>query len=422
MVQLVQYSLRPCPAGDVNQTPGGGKAVRIVYICDFFHPDAGYHPNLLSKYWARFGHEVYMLTSELERMPSSLTRFFDCDDIQAKDRRFAEEYGVQIIRCPIWRFVSGRSVYKGEIFRQIRLLDPDVVYVNGNDTLIGMQLTAACRRHSFGLVMDSHMLDMASHNKFKALYRLFYRKMLAPVILKNEIPVIRAQNDDYVEKHLGIPLARSPWISFGSDMLLFHPDAAVRQARRAACGIAQDAFVILYAGKINKIKGLDLFAQAIRQRFDAKREVCIVLVGSTEGAQGAQLEQALAESENRVLRFPTQKYTDLPPFYQMADLAVFPRQCSLSFFDVQACGLPVVFEDNNISVERSAAGNARVFPADDAAGLRTALEAFIAMEPAQFAVWRENAVAYIRRAYDYEEKARAYIPYLEAQARAKGRL
>ena len=219
-----------------------------------------------------------------------------------------------------------------------------------------------------------------------------------------------------------IPLARSPWISFGSDMLLFHPDAAVRQARRAACGIAQDAFVILYAGKINKIKGLDLFAQAIRQRFDAKREVCIVLVGSTEGAQGAQLEQALAESENRVLRFPTQKYTDLPPFYQMADLAVFPRQCSLSFFDVQACGLPVVFEDNNINVERSAAGNARVFPADDAAGLRTALEAFIAMEPAQFAVWRENAVAYIRRAYDYEEKARAYIPYLEAQARAKGRL
>lgn len=396
--------------------------MRIVYICDFFHPDAGYHPNLLSKYWSRFGHSVVMLTSQLDRMPTSLTRFFDCRDIRAKDLAFEKAYGVPIIRCPIYRFVSGRSVYRPEIFRRLRQLDPDVVYVNGNDSLIGMQLTAAYRKNPFGLVMDSHMLDMASNNRFKTWYRAFYRHTLARQILRNHIPVIRAQNDDYVQRCLGIPLDRAPWISFGSDMLLFHPEPARRQALRRELQIDPDAFVVLYAGKVNRTKGLDLFARAVHKSFPPEKKVCVVVVGSTEGDQGPALEQALAGSENPVLRFPTQKYTDLPRFYQMADLAVFPRQCSLSFFDVQACGLPVVFEDNNINVDRSQARNALVFPAGDADGLRAAIDTFVQMSPGELAAWRQNAVAYVKAAYNYEDKAREYLPYLEAQARRKGRL
>lgn len=396
--------------------------MRIVYICDFFHPDAGYHPNLLSKYWVRFGHEVTLLTSELERMPPSLTHFFDCENIRDKDRKFEKTCGVKIIRCPIYRFVSGRSVYKGNIFREIKRLDPDVVYVNGNDSLIGMQLTATYTRHPFGLVMDSHMLDMASNNRFKTLYRSMYRITLAKQIIQHDIPVIRAQNDDYVERFLGIPLERCPWISFGSDMLLFHPDEERKQAWRNQYGVGQQDFVVLYAGKVNKTKGLDLFAEAVRRKFHDKRNVWVVVVGSTEGKEGKELEEAFRNSENRVLRFPTQKYTDLPAFYQMADLAVFPRQCSLSFFDVQACGLPVVFEDNNINVDRSREHNAMVFAAGNARELRNAVETFLHMEASELAAYRNNAVAYVKKKYNYEDKAREYIPYLEAAARKKGRL
>lgn len=396
--------------------------MRIVYICDFFHPDAGYHPNLLSKYWSRFGNEVYMLTSQLKRMPSSLTHFFDCNDIEKKDKKFEKEYGVKVIRCPIYRFVSGRSIYKRNIFSEIKHIDPDVVYVNGNDSLIGMQMVLSYKRHPFGLVMDSHMLDIASNNKFKMLYRAIYRKTIARKIINNNIPVIRAQNDNFVEKHLGIPLKRCPWISFGSDMLLFHPDQNNRYSVRDELGIDHDAFVILYAGKVNKTKGMDLFAEAIKKKFSTGKKVSVVVVGSTEGDQGAQIEDALRNSENQVLRYPTQKYTDLPKFYQMADLAVFPKQCSLSFFDVQACGLPVVFEDNNINVNRSNAHNATVFEAGNSAKFREAMEYFIEMDKSEFASYRENAFAYVKSTYNYEYKAKEYIPYLEGQARFKGRI
>jgi len=44
--------------------------MKIIYIDDIFHPDAGYQANLLSKYWVKFGHEVYIFTSEMGKIPS----------------------------------------------------------------------------------------------------------------------------------------------------------------------------------------------------------------------------------------------------------------------------------------------------------------------------------------------------------------
>lgn len=397
--------------------------MRIVYICDFFHPDAGYHPNLLSKYWSTFGNEVFMITSEIEKMPASLTSFFDCNGIEEMDLQFEKNYGVKIIRCPIYCFVSGRSIYKPAIFKVIRELNPDVVYVNGNDTMIGMQLTLCYRCLPFGLVMDSHMLEIASTNSVsKRLFRFAYRKTLTRVILKNNIPVIRAQNDDYIEKNLGIPLSRCPWISFGSDLLLFHPDEESKNSAREEFGIGKAAFVALYAGKVNKTKGLDLLAEAIKQRFQTEKDLVFVVIGSSEGEQGAEIEDLLKQSENRIIRFPTQRYVDLPRFYQMADLAIFPRQCSLSFYDVQACGLPVVFEENSVNLDRSSAENAVVFAPGDASALRSKIELFIQMDDAEYANYRKNAIEFVQNTYNYEKKAREYIPYLEAQTKTKGRL
>ena len=49
--------------------------MKIVQIEDFFHPDAGYKINILSKYFARMGHETVIITAELDKMPDFLTSF-----------------------------------------------------------------------------------------------------------------------------------------------------------------------------------------------------------------------------------------------------------------------------------------------------------------------------------------------------------
>lgn len=383
--------------------------MRIVYIDDFFHPDAGYQDNVLTKYWSKFGHDVFIITSEVKKIPSELTEFFECDDINEKDRRFERENRVAIIRIPLIAYVSGRSIYSKEIFSAIKKAKPDLVFVNGNDSMIGMVLTWMIKKNNYLLVLDSHMLEMASQNRFRKLFRVLYRKLFTPIIIKEHIPVIRTQDDLYVEKCLGIPIDRCPYISFGSDTEIFHPDNRVRVAFRKKYKVSETAFVVLYAGKLSKSKGADILINVLQKDISHKREVVFLIIGNTEGEFGLVVENGIKNAKSRVIRFPTQKYLDLAGFYQAADAAVFPRQCSLSFFDVQACGLPVIFEDNNINTERGRHGNAITFRRGDDHDLAKKIKYLAELKNEEFCEYKRNSMKYIVDNYKYEDKANEYI-------------
>lgn len=385
--------------------------MKIIYIDDFFHPDAGYQDNMLSKYWSGFGNEVILITSEIEKIPSALTVFFDCTDIEEKDSLFEKKYHVKIIRVPIISYKSGRSIYTREIFALIKKLNPDIVFVNGNDSLIGMQLTFRYRfrRESYALVLDSHMLEMASENPFRKLYRFIYRRFFTPIIIDKNIPVVRTQDDDYVEKCLGIPLNRCPFISFGTDTLLFHPDNKKKEQFREENNIPQSDFVVLYAGKLSKNKGMDILAEATKCEITKKRNITFIIIGNTSGDYGEYVEKELREARNRVIRFSTQKYCDLCTFYQAADIAVYPKECSLSFYDVQACGLPVIFENNNINIDRSAYDNAAVFCAGNVVDFVSKIRMFSEMTDDELQTYSNNAISFVMSNYKYEDKAREYL-------------
>ncbi|HIX95525.1 MAG TPA: glycosyltransferase family 4 protein [Candidatus Gemmiger excrementipullorum] len=387
--------------------------MKIVQIEDFFHPNAGYQINILSKYFVRHGHEVTIVTACAERMPQQLADFFGVENIAGYDREYTQTTGVQIIRLPVYGFVSGRAIFTGELRKTVDRLQPDVLFAHDNDTASAMQFIAQLGHLPYAFVTDSHMLAMASVNRFNKLFHGFYRLVMAPKLKKYAIPVIRTQDDPYVERVLGVPLRQAPWISFGSDTLLFHPDAQAKQAFRARNGIPADAFVILYAGKLDEAKGGKLLAEALGPALHSERPVVCLVVGNTSGPYGQEVEALFSASQNRILRFPTQRYVDLAPFYQAADLAVFPKQCSLSFYDVQACGLPVLSEDNNINKDRNAHGNGLCFAAGDAEDLRSKIQTFLDMPAQTYRQMAQCACQFIADAYDYEDKAREYEQILQ---------
>lgn len=389
--------------------------MKIVNVEDFFHPDAGYQINILSKYLVALGHEVTIITSEMEKVPTTLTSFFGRENIEGRDQAYSNQYGVKILRLPIKGFISGRAIFTKELFFTIQAEKPDVVFVHGNDTLTGMRYLLKYKRLGYPLVMDSHMLEMASTNKFNKLFRRFYKHFFTPLITKNEIPVIRTQDDLYVEKCLGIPLSQCPWISVGSDTMLFYADEEARKRFRKDNNIPEDTFVIIYAGKLDESKGGLLLAEAIQKKVEAKRDIVFLIVGKTgTDDYGSKVEAVFSQSENRVLRFPTQLYTDLPKFYQASDCAVFPRQCSLSFYDVQACGLPVIFEDNNINVDRAAHENAVTFKSGDLQDFRNKIVEMCNLPAEIFSEMKKKSIAFVKGSYDYEDIAKQYCRVIES--------
>lgn len=386
--------------------------MRIVQVEDHVHADAGYQINIISKYFVEFGHEVIIVTAEMDKMPEELTSFFGKDNVRESDEKYEKNYGVKIIRVPMIKYISGRAWFDRSIFSVVDKLKPDVLFVHGNDSLIGMQYLLKVKKLKYPLVCDSHMLEMASVNKFNKIFRKIYRTFWTPIIVKNKIPVIRTQDDTYVERCLGIPLELCPWISYGSDVMIFHPDKNEKSSFRNEYGIESNDFVAVFAGKLVESKGAMLLAETFSRKFNSKKNVVLLVVGNTEGEYGDKVEEVFSKSENRIIRFPTQKYVDLYKFYMAADIAVFAKQCSLSFYDVQACGLPVVSEANNINVDRCSHNNGKCFEPGNVEDFRRKIEEYINMEDEEFFNVSRNSLEFIEKEYNYRDKAAEYLKIL----------
>lgn len=391
--------------------------MRIVNIEDFFHPNAGYQINILPKYMVKKGIDTYIITSEMEKVPDNLTKFFGKNNIEEYDKQYEEMTGVKIIRIPVKGFLSNRAIFTKELYKKVDELAPDIVYVHGNDTLVGMKYIWNQRKLSYALISDSHMLEMASVNKFNKVFRKFYKIFITPKIIKNKLTIIRTQDDAYVNRCLGIPLEQAPWVSYGSDTLLFHPDEKMKVEFKKENKIPENAFIVLYAGKLDESKGGMFLAEAVNEKFQTDKDVVFVIVGNSAGDYGEKLEDCLKNSQNKILRFPTQRYVDLAPFFQSADLVVFPKQCSLSFYDVQACGVPVLSEDNNINIERCSHKNGFVFESGNMDDFRRKIVDCINMPSNKYKEIKINAYDYITQNYNYSNKADEYIREINSSLR-----
>jgi len=395
--------------------------MKIVHIEDFFHPDAGYQVNLLSRIQVRDGHDVTVVTAELDKIPNFLTAFFGTEDISGKDERFFKATGVKVIRVPLITFRSGRAIFYPKIFNVVDTLNPDVAFVHSEDTFTGMQFIWRSQRLKYPIVLDCHMLEMASVNRFRKVFRFFYKKVITPIILKYRIPLIRVVDTDYVEKCLGIPLDRTILLSFGTDTDYFRPNSDVRQGFRDQYGLSDDAFIVIYAGKLDIYKGGMFFAESIKEHFQVRsgREIVFLVIGNTEGSYGNGVESLLSESCNKIIRLPTQTYFDLARFYQAADLSVFPKQCSMSFFEAQSCGLPVLLETNEINVQRVNSNNGILFNPEDLNDFRFQLIRLAEMEKDRYSEMKKSARDFIVKNYDYVPIARQFTEVLQNTLKSK---
>lgn len=136
----------------------------------------------------------------------------------------------------------------------------------------------------------------------------------------------------------------------GVDQSLFSPGDRV--ASRARLGLDPDAAILLYAGRIQRLKGIDLALRStalLRERLD--RPVTLLVVGGTSGSQGHE-ELRRLESLARDLDLDAEArflgprpHEQLPDFYRAADaltVCSYSESFGLAALEAHACGTPVV--------------------------------------------------------------------------------
>lgn len=205
---------------------------------------------------------------------------------------------------------------------------------------------------------------------------------------------------------LGVPPERLFVAHNGWDPARMEPRLS-RDAARARLGLAADRFTVIYSGRMNLRKGLDILLAAAR----AAPEIAFVLIGS-EGSGPVEREASALENVRVV---PWLKFGELAPWLYAADVLVIPPSLEplerhgntvlpIKLFLYLAAGRAVVAPRAPDTVELLRDGdNAVLVPPGDAGALVAGLRA-LARDPLRV---EQLAAAVLRTAADLTWDARA---------------
>lgn len=170
------------------------------------------------------------------------------------------------------------------------------------------------------------------------------RRML---VRSDRVIALSATDRRQMVQHFG-PRAAITVIPGGVDLSLFRPGD--RDASRAALGLPADGQVLLFVGRLQRLKGLDVLLQALA-RLDDPRPQLLIVGGQATTDQDRREMRRLVEQIGRLgLTHRTRlvgavPHAHLPLYYTAADATVMPSSYeSFGLVGVEslACGTPLV--------------------------------------------------------------------------------
>jgi glycosyltransferase involved in cell wall biosynthesis len=208
----------------------------------------------------------------------------------------------------------------------------------------------------------------------------------------------------------GLSPQKVVFISPGADVELFRP-ADKHNAFRAELGL-DNKFVVLYAGALGLVDGLEYVLEAARILRN-QPDVAFVLIGD-----GKEKENLISLKEHyglsNVIFVPARPKEQIPAVVAAADvglmpvrnLKIFEMACPNKLFDYMACGRPVLVNVAGEFKELLEAGDAGLYVSPDDPQAMAAAILSLKADPARCERMGRNARLLAERDYDRRNQAK----------------
>jgi glycosyltransferase involved in cell wall biosynthesis len=355
--------------------------MKIVLVTTYYSKGMGYTENCLPRSLAALGHEVHVVTSEYNiygNAPDYSKNYqeflgdaiqpcgtFDCD-------------GCTVHRLPS-RDLFGYIQIIG-LSKKVHDLNPDIVH---SVAIASVQTYALALSKPFSKYLifseNHHHMSVVKPflltNELQPIKRAIYwiTRTLPTRLASIAVERCYAVAPDCLEvasRFYGVPREKLALQSLGTDTDLFRPastreEISNRHSLRESLGLNDEDLVCVYTGRFTEDKNPALLARAMSILAKQNKNWKSVFVG--EGAQRAEIE---ACDNCQVL--PFMPHADLANLYRAVDIAVWPRQESMSMLDAVSCGLPLVVADS-IGESKRVSGNGVTYLENDLSSLVQAL-------------------------------------------------
>lgn len=322
--------------------------MKILHIEDRFHPEMGYQINFFAKYHNPKDEFIILSSNSLSLWNKNI------DEVLTSDKKFESDYNVKIVRLKAYLAKGKRyNIWIKDLFSTIRKINPDIIYIHAVESFTSLRLFLSPRMlKKYCIVTDTHTLYNQINNtiKFK-LYYWFLKKSIFEKINKKQIPIFYTadENKEILEKVYKINDPNIYDCLIGTDMEVYRFDNKERENFRKLNQINSNSFVLLYTGKMNNLKQPHLILDALE--FSDNNNLIVFFIGSRQTDYYNEKILPKLEKSNVYILNPVPN-TELFKYYSMADVAVFPKENTLSSLDAQACKLPVIMEKNYTNENR----------------------------------------------------------------------
>jgi D-inositol-3-phosphate glycosyltransferase len=331
-MNIAMISYHTCPLASLEGKETGGMN---VYVLE------------LSRALARKGHHVDVYTRSHERNDALVT----IPETNLRVMHLQAGLQEQISKKRLAHFVP-EFIRAYESFVQKQKLRYDVVhahyYLSGLVALAAHQ-PFVMSFHTLGLMKNLVARDSGERESQSRIRAEF-------VLMKRARTIVSSSKSDsaYMEFLYDVPKEKIVIVSPGIDSSLFYP--MDKASARLHIHADPKHKIVLFVGRVEPLKGIDtlLYAIKILKKQYSNETICLWIVGGDISEDSNRWSKTLRElaklqktlSLTASVRFVgRQKQTELPYYYNAADVVVIPshyESFGLSALEAIGCNIPVI--------------------------------------------------------------------------------